>query len=283
MSEEQARKIPEIRLPTEAEMRESRRNHLLRIQNNKTCMSYWYPLVPADVPTPPTILVEFPYEVQMSILNLAEDDEVSEEEKKEIDRGISKIEEACDLFGYPCFIKTGIFSDKHNWTCHVENKASVKQAVVMIVYNWACVGGMGGDDTNWFAVRKLIPTKPYMLFDGKMPVTKERRYFAEDGKVTRHQPYWPREAFPEWAKVDLLGHESIESALALLNEETEEEVLYLSKLARSVSKAIPGAWSMDFLQDVDGKWWLIDMAEAHKSYVDKTYEGAEKWLDDSDG
>lgn len=272
-------KIPEIRLPTEAEMNQRRIKHLKEIENNRNCLSYWYPRLPADVPTPPTVLVEFPYEVQLSILNLSENDQVTEEDKKALDRGISKVQEMCDLFGYPCFIKTGLFSDKHNWSCHVESQDAVRQAVCQIVYNWACYGGMGLDDTNWFVVRKLLPTKPYMLFEGKMPVTRERRYFAQDGKVLWHQPYWPREAFPAWAKVDLLGHESIEAALALMNEETEAEVHYLAGLASSISKAIPGAWSIDFLEDKDGKWWMIDMAEAQKSYVDKNYQDGKKWLE----
>lgn len=281
MSEEKKLQIPELRMPTKEEMAEMRRRHRERIKNNKTCQSYWWPLVPGDIPVPPTALVEFPYELQLRLIDSCEGIALREEDQKELDRGISKIEEMCDLFGYPCFIKTGIFSDKHNWSCFVPNKDSVRKQVAQIVYNWACVGGLGSDDSNWFIVRKLIPTKAFMLFEGKMPVTRERRYFAADGKVTWHQPYWPREAFPSWADVDLLGHESIEAALALLNEETEEEVRYLAGLASSITKAIPGAWSIDFLQDILGKWWMIDMAEAHKSYMDKNYQDGTKWLSDS--
>lgn len=275
MSEES---IPEIRLPTEEEMRKAREAHLQRIRENKTCQSYWFPLLPADVPVPPTALVEFPYELQLAIISVAENETLDEPTQKAVERGISKVVEMCDLFGYPCFVKTGLFSDKHNWSCHVESRERVKEAVFNIVYSWACVGGMGTEDSNYIVVRRLIPTKAHMLFERKMPVTKERRYFAENGKVSWHQPYWPREAFPDWAEVDTLEYPSIDAALEVLNAETEEEVRYLSGLAESITTAIPGAWSIDFLQDVDGRWWLIDMAEAHKSYVNTKYEGGRKWL-----
>lgn len=267
--------IPEMRLPTEAEWQEIRARRKARAKANKTCQSYWHPLVPADIPMPKTALVEFPLELQGICLNAAEG-ESSEEERAVLARGISKVEEMCDLFGYPVFIKTGVFSDKHNWTCHVPDKASVTKAVVQIVYNWACVGGT--DDSEFIVIREMIPTKPYLLFDRKMPVTKERRYFAENGKVTWHQPYWPREAFPDWTDTDLLGHVSLDHALSLLNEETEEEVRRLSALAASITTAIPGAWSVDFLQDIYGKWWLIDMAEAGKSYINKDYDKGTAWL-----
>lgn len=272
-------KIPEIKMPSEAELAEMRRLRSERARANKTCQSYWYPLIPADVPVPKTQLVEFPLDLQGIALEAAESPNLDPTSHEKLFAGIRKIEEACDLFGYPVFIKTGIFSDKHQWSCFVENKEAVKKAVITIVYGWAMVGGFGSDESEFFVIRELLPTKPYMLFEGKMPVTKERRYFAEGGKVTWHQPYWPRDAFPDWATVDLLGHSSIDYALELLNEETEEEVHRLSALARSITTAIPGAWSIDFLQDIYGKWWLIDMAEAHKSYVNKNYEHGTRWLD----
>ena len=259
-------------------MRKRRRE---RARANKTCQSYWHPLIPADVPVPKTALIEFPLELQGSILNMAESDAVTDEEKKAVLRGISKVREMTDLFGYPCFIKTGIFSSKHQGHCFVKSSEDVIDAVTNIIYDWACVGGFGADDSEFIVVREMLPTKPYMLFEGKMPVTRERRYFAEDGKVFWHQPYWPKEAF-ERHEVDLLGHESIDAALALLNDETEEEVHRLKALAESISTAIPGAWSIDFLQDVGGKWWLIDMAEAKKSYINRDYEGGRKWLEEND-
>jgi hypothetical protein len=283
MSEEKELGFPVLKVMTPeeraADLAEARRKHIERIKTNKTCQSYWWPRLPADIPVPKTALVEFPYELTEHVLYGVEDGQLPEDAQKALDRGISKIEEMCDLFGYPCFIKTGIFSDKHNWGCFVPDRESVRSKVIQIVYSWACVGGFGADDSEWFVVRELIPTKPAMLFDGKMPVTRERRYFAVDGEVKWHQPYWPREAFPEWTHVDLLGHESIEAALASINEETEEEVRYLSSLASSISKAVGGDWSIDFLQDANGRWYMIDMAEARKSYVDKTYKHGKRWID----
>lgn len=280
MTEEKTGRIPGFVMPTEEELAEMRRRRRQKARENKTCQSYWHPLVPADVPVPKTALVEFPLDLHGIALNTIEEDKVTAEEAAALERGISKVKEMTDFFGYPCFIKTGIFSAKHQWYCYVKDAESVKSAVMNIVYHWALVGGFGSDDSEFFVIRELIPTKPFMLFEGKMPVTRERRYFAEDGKVFWHQPYWPKEAF-ERHEVDLLGHESVDAALALLNEETEEEVRRLKALAESISTAIPGAWSIDFLQDVNGKWWLIDMAEAKKSYINRNYEGGRKWLDDN--
>lgn len=243
---------------------------------NLTCQSYWYPRLPADVPVPKTMMVPFRLDVQVLVLDASEE-RLDEASTAKLHAAIKGVEDAAALFKFPLFIKTGIFSDKHNWNCFVASPDKLRRNLVDIIYNWFCVGGI--ENSNWIVIREMIPTKPFLLWDEKMPVTREWRYFVEDGKIFWRQPYWPRRAFPSWATTDLLGHESIEQALEIMNEEKREDFDRLSALALSINKSIPGAWSIDFLQDVDGKWWLIDMAEAPKSFIDREYPHGRRWLE----
>ena len=40
----------------------------------------------------------------------------------------------------------------------------------------------------------------------------------------------------------------------------------LTQMAEYASRHFDGAWSIDFLQDAKGGWWLTDMAIATASY-----------------
>ena len=48
----------------------------------------------------------------------------------------------------------------------------------------------------------------------------------------------------------------------------EKEVASLAQDAQGVVDMLGGAWSVDYLEDKEGKWWLIDMALAKHSFVD---------------
>ena len=59
----------------------------------------------------------------------------------------------------------------------------------------------------------------------------------------------------------------IKEYLKEINHESDEEVEYLTGVCERVAEYLPGIdWSVDFLRDIHGKWWLIDMGEAYKSW-----------------
>ena len=54
--------------------------------------------------------------------------------------------------------------------------------------------------------------------------------------------------------------------LAELNHEDGEEIALLTDLSYDVAQHFDGAWSVDWLWDVRGDWYCIDMAVAHMSW-----------------
>ena len=102
-----------------------------------------------------------------------------------------------------------------------------------------------------------------------MPITRERRYFVEDGIVIGHHPYWPSAAFADCSDLP----SDWEAKLAALNQEDPAEVAELSALSAKVGVVLPGAWSVDWLHTARG-WYLTDMAHAETSFVWPQHPGA---------
>lgn len=90
----------------------------------------------------------------------------------------------------------------------------------------------------------------------------ERRYFIRDGQVTEHYPYWPAMAITE----NNPDHVNWQELLAELNDEPKSEIEELTKQAQIIASTLPGYWSVDFAQHVDGRWFLIDMALGERSW-----------------
>ena len=221
-------------------------------KNNPNCLSFWYPQIKdLEIKTPQTMIVEFNYN---DLLNSLEDN-ISDSFKE----SLKKVEEACDAIGYPCFIKNSLYSGKHSWkyTCFVENRSKIKSHLKNLTDDCYCVGA---GDSLFIIVRKLIETSPAFYAFEDMPITKERRYFVKDGKVTFHHPYWIPKAIHKPSCIDW------EDKLTQLNWESDEEIQLLTHLSEKVSNAIDGAWSVDWLQDIHGDWYLIDMALEHNSF-----------------
>jgi hypothetical protein len=108
----------------------------------------------------------------------------------------------------------------------------------------------------------MLKTEPaFRAFYGKMPITKERRYFDADGCVLGFHPYWPDGAFRNETT-----EAGWEAKLAALNEMPPEEIAELTALSKRVSDAVPGAWSIDWLWTIDRGWVLTDMAVASESF-----------------
>jgi hypothetical protein len=100
-------------------------------------------------------------------------------------------------------------------------------------------------------------------YDG-MPVTREFRLFVDGERVTHAQPYWPEQAVADGRPNRNYG--AWRRGLALASKATRHERDLLATLASRAGSALGGAWSVDLLQDADGKWWLTDCAVAETSY-----------------
>lgn len=115
-------------------------------------------------------------------------------------------------------------------------------------------------------VREMIKTEARFTAFNDMPITQEFRFFARDGVVASYQPYWPAEAFNEHAAPSIPDWKDKLEEMKVIDP---DDLTTLGKVAAKVSSELGGYWSIDFLKDKDGIWWLIDMAEGDQSYVNR--------------
>ncbi len=163
----------------------------------------------------------------------------------------------------PVFLRTGHGSGKHTWsrTCMVRDRKRIGEHVSALV-EWSALCDL---PVNTWVVRELLPVRPLFTCEVycDLPLVREFRLFVEGGDVTHTQPYWPPQAVAE-------GRPDTASWTTLLHEASQlanHEALTLEDMAlRAVAAIGHGDWSVDFLQTVDGHWYLIDMADAARSY-----------------
>lgn len=226
-------------------------------EQDKDSMLYWYPFIKdLPIPQPRTIIV---------MLN---EEELEGAYNEQIPKSlIEKIECVCDTMFYPCFLRTDQASGKHSWkkSCYVDKKKDLWKHILEVIEFNLCADLMGLD-FKALIVREFIPMDSrFTAFYGDMPVNPERRYFIKDGKVVCHHPYWIEEAIEQGGKEPSISN--WREVSKEINTETPEEIELLTKYALMVGKALlEGSWSVDFCKAKDGRWILIDMATAQKSW-----------------
>lgn len=222
---------------------------------DRNSLAWWFPKIEAaGLPVPSTRIVE----TDVELLALLDG-----HEPEGFQRFISDLQAAAmQVGGYPFFLRTGHGSGKHDWreTCFVEGAL---EAHVVALVEWSALADIMGLPTDVWVARALIPTAPLFRCRryGDFPVTREFRLFVRDNHVEHIQPYWPREAVeqgdpddPDW-----------ESKLAFASK--TDDTFALDPLASAACEAVGGGfWSVDFLQDREGRWWLTDMADGDRSF-----------------
>ena len=228
-------------------------------------MLNWFPKIKDILPVPKTEILEISKEETFKIIQLLDGDMISEELHQ-------KIKAAANKIGYPLFMRSDQGSAKHDYdhSCHVASEDK-------LLGNLACL-------FEWHLMVDLWPVaivfrellnlnSPFKAFDG-LPIAKERRYFVDDGKVICHHPYWPIGAIEQ-----VRGHKELPGSwmemLESINKE-DIEVPYLTKLAEDFNEKVPGFYSVDFAQALDGGheiWFMIDAARGELSYHPEHKEG----------
>lgn len=226
---------------------------------DKICLSYWWPRLQASgVPVPRTLIVE----TEINLLAVLDGNVVPG-----FADFIEQLQRAAAEMGYPCFLRTGYGSGKHQWpeTCYVALSDSMANHVARLV-EWSHTVDLLGLPTNVWAVRELLPTSPWFYAFRNMPICRERRYFFQDGQVVCHHPYWPAEAIE--ASISPAGNYGWRSMLDTLNQEPADEVAMLAAMTETVAAAFADTgvgWSLDWLETAQG-WYAIDMAPAEVSW-----------------
>lgn len=237
-----------------------------KARSNKNCLTYWYPVIQSisEIKTPETYWFPIHYKDQIDSL----EGKISED----LTKTIELLKEKAKILGYPVFIKNSLFSGKHNWqhTCFVEKEEDLLEHFKTLT---DMAYAFGVDDSMYWVIRKYLKPDALIWTDSQMPVTFERRYFTEDGKVSFHHPYWPEKALLNQNPTP----ENWKELLVITNHESDEEIKLLSNLTQKVADVLPGSWSVDWLK-VGNQWYLIDMAEKHKSFIWADYVDGKKGL-----
>lgn len=188
-------------------------------------------------------------------------------------------EAAVRVGGFPVFVRTDLRSAKREG----------HGACVLRGPDWteAFLGNLGDIilGSHWpqaFMVREFLRLDSRYTAFGGLPVAREFRFFAGRSQVTCHHPYWPSEAI----EVQDGGEDAFSNFHPVLDARpanwrelhadtfrplSAEEHALLSAWAMRAADAccdLAACWSVDFAQDAEGRWWLIDMADAERSWHD---------------
>lgn len=232
--------------------------------DSPTRLSYWFPRVQAaGLPVPRTHLVV-----------------LSDEEMRDFDRLFDGETPACwnrllaDIryaatapglgVGVPFFLRTDFTSAKHDWqhSCFVADLDRLGHHVYALAEFSAMADMVGGMPPDTFVVRELLKTAPaFTAFHGRMPITREFRYFVRDSVIEHSQPYWPPAAIEDHGPDVSDWRERLTRISTLENDEHGE----LATLTQLANVAVPGFWSVDWLETERG-WVLTDMAEGDTSF-----------------
>lgn len=221
-------------------------------------LAYWFPpLQAAGLPVPATEIVE----TDVNLLQLLDGNYPDG-----FDAFMKELEGAVKRIGLPCFLRTGHTSGKHEWrrTCMLSDRNRLGWHVAALVESSA-LADMFGLPTQTWVVRELIQTEPlfHCLNYEDFPVTREFRFFVENGAVTHWQPYWPAGAC-EQGKPDNDGWDVLLDEASQIDAPEREK---LEALAIAAATAVDdGYWSVDLLQDAGGAWWITDMADGAQSF-----------------
>lgn len=227
---------------------------------DKNCLSYWFPLLEQGaIPVPRTHIIK-------TLLRLEDlQDEHGQDIDAEYDEFIAKIRAKADLLGYPCFLRTGQCSAKHNWrdSCYIEDPDQLGYHIWNIVEYSMCAG-MFGLRTNVWAVREFLPLNVAFTLPGYegMPVAKEYRFFIKGGNIECWHDYWPLKAIEQGKPADLDWQAQYDD---FLRTEKFDRVLSVAENVAYLFRD-DGEWSVDLCQHQDGRWFVTDMALAEQSY-----------------
>lgn len=251
--------------------------HDARPVRDKTCLSYWFPkLQAAGLPVPRTTIVEMSDAAFRDVFRVFDGENMTGDSQPFFEA----LRSAADEIGYPCFLRTGQTSGKHDWerTCFVTEAKAIAQHVVNLIEFSECVQLVGLPCNVW-AVREFLPTMPLGVcaYYRNMPVCREFRFFVNGGEIECQHPYWPQDSLEQGGAGDCYEE------LCKVSDPGP-----LRKLARAVGLAVGGRWSVDILETSRG-WYVTDMAEADRSYhwegcqFDKSGEAGHNRSGEADG
>ena len=227
--------------------------------DKQSSMLNWYPKIQGDLPTPKTVILELTDADIRDLYNLLSGDPPSPSL-------LPRIQKAAQSIGYPLFLRTDLFSGKHEWTntCYVDSARALKSNIPALVEANECAGIIG-PPIRALVFREYRPLYSHFKAFRGMPVAREQRYFVEAGRILCRHPYWPEDAIEKAHHFQPLPS-SWRDALSDLNRTDATDDGMLAHFAAKFAELMPGYWSVDFAFTEVGQWLLIDAARGEASW-----------------
>jgi len=227
----------------------------MSLTNDQRCsMLYWYPMIEGLVPTPRTIFVPLPAEVEPWM-----------------DAGIpqafiEKLKEAAIPLGYPLFMRTDQLAAKHSWyeTCYVARPELMGGNCYRLIEENLMVDFLGSMNPKAMALRKfLILDVAFRGFNG-MPIAREFRVFVKDGSIYCIHPYWPPDSIKFFHGTP--EPDDWREQLSDLSELDDSVAADVRAIALTFSWFVPGYWSVDVCKTKADGWYMTDAAVGERSF-----------------
>jgi hypothetical protein len=257
-----------VKMPTEREIAESGLMRYCRDMSSPTNFPFWYNPMKDHVLTPKSEYWHLSFDdfIRMQRWAYGDNSDWDSSLPRTIAGWVNQ------NIRFPFFLKNGTFSGKHDWsdTCFVKSSSRIKRHLRNIFYMAEC---MSAPATPTIVAREFVPCDYSFTAFGGTPITTEIRLFSkEGGRVDAWQHYWSDESLEgrltdaEWASLRGMQKKAEKHIPALIiDTENALKKSHLSQLE----------WSIDWLLGSSGNWYMIDMAERHKSYVSPQVEAVE--------
>lgn len=227
-----------------------------QIELNRNSALIWLPAIEAaGLPTPKTIIVPYVHHECLSIFD--------GEPSVEFSRLSDEIMKAAREIGFPVFIRTDLTSAKHSGPDAYKIEVDGQNGpIAETLEDTELKTWLEREGSKAFLVRQFLQLDAsFTAFHG-LPVAREFRFFADKDHVICWHPYWPAETIEDHRPSTSDWREKLAR-----HHEAPAELHELSRMAMIAAGACGGGtWSVDFCRDVNGKWWLLDMATAADSY-----------------
>lgn len=230
-------------------------------------MLYWWPLVRdlEGITIPKTTVVRLTDEEYSDIWEDNDEDSIGRYIAS--DSIVERVAHSINGFSLPVFIRDDFTSAKHLFdrTCYLTDLDYLQEHLSRLIRAKSFEEEIR--KTRAFFVREFIPLRsPFKIFVG-LPVSKERRYYAADGEVLCHHPYWTPDAVRESVEVmDTPLPIGWDNHLTIINHEIPKEIAHLTEKASLLSRCLRGTWALDFAYSDDDIWYFIDASPAGTVY-----------------
>jgi hypothetical protein len=245
---------------------------------------YWHEVLAeisdslTPVSLPETISVEYDFRDSLPLAN----PETSPEELPNIVPW-EEFQHAANLIGTPVFVRSDIKSAKHRGLDGTRLDETSIENIGQLLHSLTKSLADNFAHPNALMFREWVDINAEFRAFGGLKIGREYRLFATPDELLCHHFYWPDDTFnglpndpspldcsnTDKTTTETLPKSEWQQDLQSLNTLPNREQDILSQTAKTAVSALNSShpklpaeipWSLDFAEDTDGDWWLIDCA-----------------------